>query len=322
MSITPALSLFALISAAVAESLPVPEHDVGVGSPREVALDTLLSVRNSEKSLNEAIAAARNVGISNQAILEARFLYHVDRREDTDLAAMLPDFIKQREDFKLTDSAIFSVKEDWLAVNEYVEAITSLKKGDKDAFKTHITEAFWLSPRQASAFAPHIDRMRLEESMRSVKIDFDAKYDSLIPGDAVTFKSLIQDKKAMLLQFWSPTSRECESSLADYAITAKSLLDKGITMVSILTEDSDTNLTNARKMILPLGEKPPGSWLVDQKNKTLALQLRVQTLPTFVLISNGGQILFNGDPTDDGLWDALKKVDSKITRPDSPAETE
>lgn len=322
MSITPALSLFALISAAVAESLPIPEHDAASGSPREIALDNLLSERNSEKSLNEAIAAARKVGVSNQAILEARFLYHIDRREDDDIAAMLPDFIKQREDFKLTDSAIFSVKEDWLAVNEYVEAITCLKKGDKDAFKTHITEAFWLSPRQASAFAPHIDRMRLEESMRSVKIDFDAKYDTLAGGEAITLKSLMTDRKAALLQFWSPASRECEGSLADYAVTAKTLTDKGITMVSILTEHSETSLTNARKMILPLGEKPPGTWLIDQKEKNLALQLRVQTLPTFILISNGGQILFNGDPTDDGLWEALKKIDSKIIRPDSPTEAE
>lgn len=322
MSITPALCLFALISVAVAENLPTPEHEPTGSSPREVALDHLLSERNSEKSLSEAIAAARKVGVSNQAILEARFLYHIDRREDQDIAAMLPDFVKQRADFKLTDSAIFSVKEDWLAVNEYVEAISCLKKGDKDAFKSHLTEAFWLSPRQASAFAPHIERMRLEESMRSVKIDFDIPYLTLATGEATTLKSLIQDNKAALFQFWSPASRECEGTLADYAVTAKTLADKGITMVSILTEHSDASLTAARKMILPLGEKPPGAWLVDQKDRTLALQLRVQTLPTFVLISNGGTVLFNGDPTDDGLWEALNKVDPKIIRPDSSSEAE
>ena len=322
MSITPALCLFALISVAVAESLPTPEHEPTGSSPREVALDHLLSERNSEKSLSEAIVAAQKVGVSNQAILEARFLYHIDRREDQDIAAMLPDFVKQRADFKLVDSAIFSVKEDWLAVNEYVEAISCLKKGDKDAFKAHITEAFWLSPRQASAFAPHIERMRLEESMRSVKIDFDIPYLTLATGEATTLKSLIQDNKAALFQFWSPASRECEGSLADYAATAKALTDKGITLVSILTEHSDASLTAARKMILPLGEKPPGAWLVDQKDKTLALQLRVQTLPTFVLISNGGTVLFNGDPTDDGLWEALNKVDPKIIRPDSSSEAE
>ena len=322
MRITPALSLLTLISVATAEITPAPEHDSLSGSPRELALDNLLSERNSKKALDEAIAAAHRVGISNQAILEARFLYHVDRREDGDIAAMLPEFVKQRADFKLADSAIFSVKEDWLAVNEYVEAINSLSKGDKDAFKTHITEAFWLSPRQASAFAPHIERMRLDESMRSVKIDFDTQWVTLGGGEAVTLKSLMKDRKAMVIQFWSPTSRECEGSLPDYAITAKALLTKGIAMVSLLTEGSATVLTDARKMILPLGDKPPGSWLIDQKDKPLALELRIRTLPTFVLISNEGKILFNGDPTDDGLWEALKKIDPQIIRPDSPTEAE
>ena len=322
MRITPALSLLTLISVAAAEITPAPEHDSLGGSPRELALDNLLSERNSKKALDEAIAAAHRVGISNQAILEARFLYHVDRREDGDIAAMLPEFVKQRADFKLADSAIFSVKEDWLAVNEYVEAINSLSKGDKDAFKTHITEAFWLSPRQASAFAPHIERMRLDESMRSVKIDFDTQWVTLGGGEAVTLKGLMKDRKAMVIQFWSPTSRECEGSLPDYAITAKALLTKGIAMVSLLTEGSATVLTDARKMILPLGDKPPGSWLIDQKDKPLALELRIRTLPTFVLISNEGKILFNGDPTDDGLWEALKKIDPQIIRPDSPTEAE
>ena len=322
MRITIAFSLITLISVATAEITPLPERDSPSGSAKELALDNLLSERDSKKALDEAIAAARKVGISNQAILEARFLYHVDRREDGDIAAMLPEFIKQRSDFKLTDSAIFSVKEDWLAVNEYVEAITSLSKGDKDAFKIHITEAFWLSPRQASAFAPHIERMRLEESMRSVKIDFDTECVALGSGEIITLKSLMKDRKAMLMQFWSPASRECEGSLPDYAITAKALAAKGIAMVSILTENSASVLTDARKMILPLGENPPGTWLIDQKDKPLALDLRIRTLPTFVLISNEGQILFNGDPTDDGLWEALKKIDRQIIRPDSPTETE
>ena len=80
MRITPALSLLTLISVAAAEITPAPEHDSLGGSPRELALDNLLSERNSKKALDEAIAAAHQVGISNQAILEARFLYHVDRR--------------------------------------------------------------------------------------------------------------------------------------------------------------------------------------------------------------------------------------------------
>ena len=293
------------------------KSDGGTASPREIALDTLLSERESDKAFDAAIVGARKNGISEQAILEARFLYHVDRREDDAIAAMLPEFLKQREVFKLEDSQIFSVKEDWLAVLEYVQAIDSLKKGDKTAFKSHITEAFWLSPRQASAFAPHIDRMRLEEAMRAVKIDFTTKLIPVTAGDPVPLDKLVADKKAMLLHFWSPLSRECEASMPDFITTAKSLSEKGIAIVSLISDDSPKTLTAAREMIHPLGANPPGAWLIDSKENPLSRNLRVQGLPLFVLVANDGRILFNGDPTDDAFWEALTKIDPQIIRPAS-----
>ncbi len=297
------LSLFAVVAVA--------------GTPREDALDNLLSERDSDQAFAAVIETARKSGVTEQAILEARFLYHIDHREDDALAAMLPEFLKQREVFKIQDSAIFGVKEDWLAVVEYVQAIASLKKRDKDAFKSHITEAFWLSPRQASAFAPHIDRMRLEEAMQVVRIDFETRLIALGGGDAVVLKNLMADRKAMILHFWSPASKECEASLPDFLITAKALGEKGVAMVSLLPEDSPEILTSAREMIRPLGANPPGTWLIDQKESPLARELRVQTLPVFVLVSNEGGVLFNGHPADDGLWDALKKIDPKIIRPEA-----
>lgn len=291
-------------------------------SKREVALDNLLSERGSAQALDSVVAEAKSYGIKEQAILEARFLYYVDRNQDDAIAAMLPEFIKQRELFKLEDSAIFSVKEDWLAVNEYVQAIAALKKGDKDSFKAHITEAFWLSPRQASAFAPQIERMRLEDSMRSVKMDFNSKFIPLRGGDAIPLASLMQNKKAMIIHFWTPTSRECETSMPDYALTAQNLTGKGISMVSIIPDGIQQIITDARAMIQKLGLEPPGAWLMDQKENSLVRELRVQTMPVFVLISNDGKILFNGEPSDDELWEALNQIDPQIVRPTMTNSTE
>lgn len=320
--LTPILWLSAL-TAAVGDITAHPADLKNLdGQSRESTMDRLLSVRDSNQALDAAVDAARKNHISEQAILEARFLYHIDRHEDDAIAAMLPEFLKQREVFKIEDSAIFSIKEDWLAVTEYVQAIASLKKGDKAGFKNHITEAFWLSPRQASAFAPHIDRMRLEESMRQVTIDFETTLLPLVGNEAVTLRKLMAGKKAMLFHFWSPASRECESSLPDFAVTAKALDEKGVAMVSILSSDSPEILTNARKMIQPLGPNFHGAWLMDRKEKSFAQDLRIQALPTFVLITGEGRILFNGDPTEDGLWDALKKIDPLIIRPQAAKVTE
>jgi TATA-box binding protein (TBP) (component of TFIID and TFIIIB) len=55
--------------------------------------------------------------------------------------------------------------------------------------------------------------------------------------------------------------------------------------------------------------------LIDQKENSIVRELRVQAMPVFVLISNEGKILFNGEPSDDELWKALNKIDSQIARP-------
>jgi hypothetical protein len=317
------VSLLAVIAVAAAESKVAAEGpDHPAQTPREIALDNLLSERESDQALEKVIATAKEAGIRDQAILEARFLYHIDRREDDAIAAMLPEFLKQQEHFRIEDSAIFSLKEDWLAVTEYVQAVAALKKGDKAAFKSHITEAFWLSPRQASAFAPHIDRLRLEESMSAVRIDFESRFLALGGGDAVSLSSLMKDRKAMILHFWSPASRECEASMPDFIITAKTLGENGIAVASFIPDSTPETISAARATIHPLGAQAPGAWLVDRSEDPLVRAFRVQSMPVFILVSNEGRILFNGDPSDDGLWDALKKLDARITRPDSAGLSE
>ena len=295
------------------EKMPTP------ADTREAALEHVLTERGSLKALDEAIAAARNHHVSEQAILEARFLYHIDRSDDLALTAMLPAMLKQREGFKIEDSAIFAVKEDWEAIVEYVQALTALGNDDKPSFKQHITEAFWLSPRQASAFAPHIDRLRLKEAMRGVKIDFSLKFAPMATGEPVSLESLVAGKKALLFHFWSPMSRECEASMADFSSTAKMLLSHDIAVVSLVSDDSPQLIAEARAMIEPLGENPPGAWLVDAKPKSLARDLRIQNLPAMVLVSSAGNILFHGDPTESPFWVALRAINPRIQRPSAAA---
>lgn len=305
-------------------SLAQPAADAGDAAAvrREAALDDLLAERESPEAFARAVEAARKHGVGEQAVLEATFLFHVDRREDARIAALLPEFLKRRDAFRLEDSAVFGYREDWLAVVEYVQAIDCLGKSDKDGFKKHITEAFWLSPRQAAAFAPHIERMRLEESMRSIKLDFTTRLAPVAGGDPVPLTALVDGRKALLLHFWSPFSRECEASLPDFERSASEFLTKGIAVVSLVPDDSPKLLEAARGMIRPMEGKPCGSWLVDAVQKPLGVDLRIQALPAMVLVSMEGKVLFNGEPTDEAFWDALAGIDPSIKRPESPHRRE
>ena len=123
------------------------------------------------------------------------------------------------------------------------------------------------------------------------------------------------DDKALLLHFWSPWSDESAADMPDFIITAKTLVSNKIAVISILPEDSAEVLADARAALKALGKKLPGAWLIDNKSQALNRQLRVQTLPTMVLVASDGGILFNGHPAEDALWLALRKIHPAIQRP-------
>jgi len=289
-------------------------------SPKEDAVEQLLSERESLEALTKAAAAARALGVSEQAILEARFLFHVDRAEDAEIAALLPRFLGMKDKFKLADSEIFGSVDDWLAVTEYVEALDSLGKGDKAGFKQHITEAFWLSPKQGAAFAPHIDRIRLMDAMKAVQVDFSKIYTDTLGGKEMTLGDITGGRKAIMLHFWSPWSRECEATLGDFFITAEHLLGKDVAVASVLPETSAKVIADAKAMLAATGKKVPGAWIVDTERNPISAKLKVQSVPAVVLISAEGRILFNGHPTDEEFWKALGKINPAIIRPEMREE--
>lgn len=307
-----------LLSATLLAQEAAPPHDLSGLTPKEAALDHLLSERSSPEAFDLALKSARRQGVSEQALLEARFIFHVDRHEDAAIAALLPTFLQHDKSFRLEDSEIFATREDWLAVIEYVQAIAFLRKGDKDAFKKHITEAFWLSPRQGAAFAPHIERLRLAETMASITLDLKETFIPLDRGEPIPLASILGNNKALLLQFWSPWSAECEATLPDLAAIHAGVTPKNIALATIILETSPKSLHDTREIIKPLGPTPPGTWLVEQERDPLSPRLRVQTVPVFVLISPQGKILFHGGAYDPELWTELSKIEPTVKRPGFP----
>ena len=289
-------------------------------TPKEDAIEQLLSERDSTEALEKAILSARKLGVSEQAILESKFLFHIDRAEDAEIAKMLPDLVKQGENFKLSDSQIFGSEDDWLAIIEYSRAIVALQKGEKQEFKKHITEAFWLSPSQGAAFAPHIQRLRLMDAMKEVKLDRERKYLNTLDAESTSLGKIIAGKKGTLLHFWSPLSPECEATLADFFITAELLTKNGIGVASVLPEASEKVNAAAKAMLVATGKNIVGHWMVDAENSPLSTQLKVQTVPTVVLLDSEGKVVYNGHPGNEEFWILLEKLNPEIKRPEMREE--
>lgn len=303
-----------LLASFVAAQQPSPEDQPT--SAKEAAMEKIFSSMGAA-DFPAAVKQAKKAGVHPQVILEARFLHLVDLRDETALAALAPELLNQSDSFDPDTSEVFSVKEDWLAIVHYTQALAALQKGDKAGFKTHITEAFWLSPRQGQAFAPHIDRLRLDEAMAAVTLDPQRPMPMQSGAKASTLGQLMKGKKATLIHFWSPMSQEVQINLADFILTTKSCSEQNIAVISVLVGQYPGILEDAETMRKEDANKAQCSWVVDSNKKSLANLLRITDLPTMVIASPEGKILFNGHPSDNKFWNTLQKIAPQFKRPNS-----
>ncbi|SHJ99809.1 hypothetical protein SAMN02745181_2986 [Rubritalea squalenifaciens DSM 18772] len=281
---------------------------------KQVVLEKIFTLRDPAE-FSTAIQEAEKAGIPDQVRLEARFLYYIDHKDNNAIAKLSDEFLKLKDKFDPAQSEIFSVTEDWLAVVHYTQAIAALQKNDKANFKKHITEAFWLSPAQAPAYAPHIEKLHLNEAMASVTIKPDQPFTNIRNGKQVTFKDALAKNKAVLLHFWSPWAQETLNE--DFVLTANELNKHDIRVVSVLAESSPELIEDATKTIEESAKNVTCLWTLDDKDQPLARTLRIQDAPTMVLINKEGKVLFNGHPAEKEFWKALQKISPELNRPDS-----
>jgi len=300
-----------------------PRKDEPPRPARADLVQALFETRDEGK-FESLVKTARKAGISDQILLEARFLLLVDLGRHEDLAALAPALVAQSKSFRIEDSAIFSVPEEFLAITQYSLALDALHKDDHAGFKTHITEAFWLSPRQADAFRPHIERHRLAQAMQNVRIDFQRSFKRQEDDQSVSLASLAaQDAPAVLFHFWSPWSTECEAELPDFLATRKELARHRIPTISVLEHPDPEILKDARAFRSRIEKQADqGAWILDSRESPLARLLRIQDLPTVVLARRDGAILFNGHPSESRLWQQLRRLAPDLSRPSLPRPPE
>ena len=295
-------------------SLPGSTQEKRGRESKEVLIQSLFEADN-ESQLNDAIEAAEAGGVARQVTLEARFLFLVDQEDCAAVAALGPLLEAQKKSFRIDDSVIFSVPEEFYSIIEYCFALEALQKGKLTGFENHIKEAFWLSPRQATAFAPHIDRLRREQALAGIQINLGQSYVRQADEKKVVLNSLIRDRDYLVMHFWSPWSTESEAYLPDFLAMVETLEAHKIPVTSILIEPDNEAVVEARKFCAKLVPQKTGDWIVDNSKQSLARKLRVLELPTITILQRDGSVLFSGHPSEQLLWSTLKKIDSKLERP-------
>jgi hypothetical protein len=83
----------------------------------------------------------------------------------------------------------------------------------------------------------------------------------------------------------------------------------------LVFESTPEALGDAKSIVNALGSPPPGAWLLDREKDSLHRMLRIQSVPSMVLVSPEGRVIFNGHPSEDRLWEALSALAPDIRRP-------
>lgn len=268
-------------------------------------MDVLFSIPATQKELDAAIAEAKKQGVHEQTIYEAQFLFHVEHKSDQGIIDLLPIWEKQEKTFNLDHSEIFATKEDFLAVVEFARSLKALQENKRDDFKKHITEALWLSPGQASAFTPYIESLRLSEHIKSTTLDLSVEVSDINGTKNHSLKSALAGNRALLLHFWSPWSPDCETSLNDISAITETLEKEKVSLASLLIDGRTEILAEAKEFLKGQDQPLPGPQLLDRAKDSLAAKLRVTDLPTLVLLSPEGKILFHGRPGDAKLLEKI-----------------
>lgn len=282
--------------------LGVGSHAQEAGEPTVgSSFAELLEERNSQEVFERKLEGARAAGLTDQASLEARFLFHLDREETAQIAALLPAFLEADRDFDSEASALFTKANDWSAVVEYVKAVAALEAGSPKDFEKHIKQAFWLSPEQGEVFARDIERYRKANEMMEVELDLTHRY-PLLFGDGEG--GIIEEdgnEVGALLYFWSPKCRECRETFEDHVSLSRELESRSIHTVGVLPETSEEVVAEAKAFLSEHELSDGGAWLIDRRLDALSERLGIESVPFYVMISRQGRVVFYGRPTDGKL---------------------
>lgn len=256
-------------------------------------IDQLMSYRGEAGEFAKLLDRARNASVTHQILLEARFLYAVDQQQ-SDLPDLIPEMEALSSTFSVDQSKIFSTREDFLAVIEFCRAMAAMKKNDDPAFKQHICEAFWLSPSQAGAYAPIIEKRRLSRYLETARIDTNQVLDGLTENNKQSLSEILSHSPVILLHFWSPWNHDDEPD-ADELNAISALAIKYKVFVASVLVDSGEEITAAAKSELTAKPKMEGwaQW-VERRDYKIATALRVTDLPTLVLLNTQGKVLYHG----------------------------
>lgn len=272
----------------------------------DALIDEIFSGEIKDEGIfNKKLEHARTLGASQQLLTEARMLFHIVNQDYEGLTTYLPEIDKESENWAPDESKIFRDSESYQGMRSAIHAYDAQTKNDIDAFEKYSKNAFWLDPRLAPLLTTWIQDHRRVSVMSNIQVpmDMDIQHSN---GNTTTLGSLVNEKKALLLDFWATWCAPCIALMPSLVKKAEILEPQGVLVAGMNTE-SVKKAEQFRKK-----EDINFTWLVEPDKNPLSQLLMIDSIPRMVLIDVEGHVLFNGHPNDPSLHDALAKLEVKL----------
>ena len=264
------------------------------------------------EDFRQAVADAQRLGFGSQPLAEAKLMFGIRMADPAHLAAVMKDVERGIIGFDPRDSigGLQSV-EQYRGLMCLARAMIALEDGDEERFREEVNKGFWLFPEQGGIFGKLVAQQQMEIRMKHLRIDFASPLiDSL--GRQLSLGELMGGEKALLLLFWSSSSKAGTDGLSEMLSQTPRLKHAGITLAGVNVEPKNPDIA-AREYQEANGIAVP--WVAEDGTRSLARVLEVAGGPKAVLISQEGRVLFNGHPRDAVLWRSVRRIAPAFAMP-------
>ena len=246
----------------------------------------------NSQDFKETIKKAREVGISEQLLLESDIFYHLLHSTESGVWLPLLERLERKQaHWDSTQGHFVDSLQKLCAVKAALRARQDFFSGDIVGFEVGVKEAFWLEPELGPLLSRWITDYRLKENVRA-KESLMKQEMTTFEGKKVTLARLVKGKKVLLLCFWASW---CPERLPPWDKWMKVLEPQGVKMVAVNTECIQDE--GAKAIFSPC--------LLEPEESPLSSAFDIQSIPCLVLLGRKGEFLFKGNWDDPDLVEVL-----------------
>lgn len=282
------------------------------GQTAEERHDALLATAREEGGdFETALAEAREAGLPDSWLLEARLLRSLAQGELEPLMAMIPELQDVGEDFRFGIGRTFISEMQLEGFVDTLKSVQAYQRGNMEEFADLAVSSYRKAPDFNKGFgigdllANYRYQQVQETAASDMSVPMDMEFTN-VEGETKSLKQWMGDKELALLDFWASWCGPCLRLMPELKEKAATLPEQGVYVAAVNTDQGDQMA--AAKKVREQRDMESVPWLLDPNGSKLSSHLMIDSIPRMVLVDREGNILYNGHPMDPSLGEALAKV--------------